>query len=189
MRRSLAVILSAAALGTMVVAATGCAEHRYQTSTPYYDSPYYGYSGWDAAEQARYREWLAERRYGNLEYNRLTAERQQEYWAWRNARYGQSVEDRYRDYNRQRAENNARERDQDRDARERDRNRDLRNREQNPYVRNRDDQRGVRDRDDGRGARDRDDRNRASRNHSQDKDHDRKATDRDRDRDHDHDHR
>lgn len=179
MRRSLAIILSTATLGVMV-AATGCAEHRYQTSTPYYNSPYYGSNGWDAAEQARYREWLAERRYGNLEYNRLSAERQREYWAWRNSRYGQSVQDRYRNYNRQRVENNARERDRDRDARQRDQNR---------YVRNRDDQRSGRDRDDRRSARDRDDRNRVSQNHSNNKDHDRKATDRDRDRDHDHDHR
>ena len=170
MRRSLAVILSTATLGTMV-AATGCAEHRYQTSTPYYDSQYYGYNGWDAAEQARYREWLAERRYGAIEYNRLSAERQREYWAWRNSRYGQSVQDRYRDYNRQRVENNARERDQNR------------------YVRNRDDQHSARDRDDRSHVRDRDDRNRVSQNRSNNKDHARKANDRDRDRDHDHDQR
>lgn len=173
MRRSLAVILSTATLGTMV-AATGCAERRYQTSTPYYDSPYYGYNGWDAAEQARYREWLAERRYQYLEFNRLSSERQREYWAWRNSRYGQSVQDRYRDYNRQRVE-------QEREQRERDQNR---------YVRNRDnDQRYARDRDDRRYTRDRDDRNRVYRNHSNNRDHDRKANDRDRDRDHDRDHR
>src|SRR5690348_18505867 len=116
MRRSLAVILSTATLGTMV-AATGCAEHRYQTNDPYYNSGYYGYNGLDAAEQARYREWLAERRYGYIEYNRLSAERQREYWAWRNARYRQSVQDEYRNYNRERMERQRG--DHDRDDRDR----------------------------------------------------------------------
>lgn len=113
-----------------MVAATGCAEHRYPASGPYY-GPYYGYNSWDAAEQARYREWLAERRYGYIEYNRLAAERQREYWAWRNARFGRSVQDEYRNYHRERN-------DYDRDDRDR------------RYVRDRDDHdRGYgRDRDD-----------------------------------------
>ncbi len=158
MRRSLAVMLSTATLGTMV-AATGCAEHRYPT--PYYSSPYYGYNGWDAAEQARYREWLAERRYAWVEYNRLSAERQREYWAWRNAHYRQSVEDEYRNYNRERME-----REQDR-----------------RYGRDRDDRdrRYARDKGDRRYVRDRDDRGRVYQNHSRDGDHDRKGNDRDHD--------
>ena len=165
MRRSLAVILSTATLGTMI-AATGCAEHRYPTSGPYY-GPNYGYNSWDAAEQARYREWLAERRYSYIEYNRLAAERQREYWAWRNARYGRSVQDEYRNYNRDRI--NRERNDHDRDDRDR------------RYVRDRDDH-------DRRYARDRDDRGRVYQNHSRDRDHDRKRNDRDHDRDHDHDH-
>ena len=158
MRRSLAVILSTATLGTMI-AATGCAEHRYPTSGPYY-GPNYGYSSWDAAEQARYREWLAERRYGYVEYNRLNAERQREYWAWRNSRYG-NVQDQYRTYNRDRINH-------DRDDRDR------------RYVRDGDDH-------DRRYPRDRDDRNRAYQNHSRDRDHDRKSNNRNQNRDHDHD--
>lgn len=173
MRRSLAVILSTATLGTMI-AATGCAEHRYPTSGPYYGA-YNGYNGWDAAEQARYREWLAERRYGYIEYNRLNAERQREYWAWRNSRYPR-VQDQYRDYNRERVN---RERN--------DRDRDDRNRQ---YVRDRDDRgyRGDRDDQDRRYSRDRNDRNRAYQNHSRDRDHDRRSNNRNHDRDHDHDH-
>lgn len=177
MRRSLAVILSTATLGTMV-AATGCAEHRYPTSNPYYSTPYYGYNGWDAAEQARYREWLAERRYDYIEYNRLSAERQREYWAWRNSHYGQSVQDQYRNYNRERMERQRD--DRDRYVRDRD-DRDRR------YA-DRDDQNGRyrRDRDDHDRsyARDRDNHNRTYQNRSHG-DHDRKSND----RDHGHDHR
>ena len=32
-----------------------------------------------------YRQWLAERRYNYVEYNRLNRERQREYWEWRRA--------------------------------------------------------------------------------------------------------
>ena len=56
-------LISTLALGTIVT--TGCAEHRYRGNDPYY------------------RQWLAERRYDNIEYNRLSRERQREYWEWR----------------------------------------------------------------------------------------------------------
>jgi hypothetical protein len=151
-----------------MVAATGCATHRYPTSGPYYGPYYGGYSGWDAAEQARYREWLAERRYGYVEYNRLTAERQREYWAWHNARYPRSVHDEYRNYNRDRI--NRERNDHDRDDRDR------------RYAHDRDDR-------DHRYGHDRDDRNRNYQNHSHDRDHDRKGNNRGHDRDHDHDYR
>ncbi|HET9184124.1 MAG TPA: hypothetical protein VFP59_18520 [Candidatus Angelobacter sp.] len=169
MRRSLAVILATATLGTMV-AATGCAEHRYPT--PYYNSPNDGYYGWNAAEQARYREWLAERQYQYMEFNRLSAERQREYWAWRNSHYGQrSVQDEYRNYNRERME----------------RQRYDQNRR---YDRDHDNRGYAHDRDhDNRYAHDRDNQNRVYQNHSRNQDHDRKTRDRDRDHDHDHDHR
>jgi hypothetical protein len=199
MRRSLAVILSTATLGTMV-AATGCAEHRYRTNDPYYNSPYYGYNGWDAAEQARYREWLAERRYEYLEFNRLSAERQREYWAWRNSHYPRSVQDQYRNYNRERIrERNEHDHDfrndHDRDARDgrNDRDRryvrgDDRDRDNRQYDRDRDNRQQARERDgqDRRYTRDRDDRNRPNQNHARDKDHDGKRGDHDRDKDHDH---
>ena len=59
---------------------TGCAEHRYQ------NDPYAGYGGtrgYYGANDPYYRQWLAERQYNYVEYNRLNRERQREYWEWR----------------------------------------------------------------------------------------------------------
>ena len=79
MRRfSTLLIFCGLALGTVM--ATGCAEHRYQGYDPYYGSN----NRWNSGEDYYYRQWLAERRYNYIEYNRLNRERQQEYWAWRN---------------------------------------------------------------------------------------------------------
>lgn len=78
MRLFSGLLISTLALGTIVT--TGCAEHRYQNS-PYYG--YGGYSGYYGANDPYYRQWLAERRYNYVEYNRLNRERQQEYWQWR----------------------------------------------------------------------------------------------------------
>src|ERR1700730_17552835 len=71
-------LVSTLALGTIM--ATGCAEHRSRAYNPYYGSSYGGYAG----EDPYYRQWLAERRYNYVEYNRLNRERQREYWEWRN---------------------------------------------------------------------------------------------------------
>jgi hypothetical protein len=77
MRLFSGLLISTLALGTIV--ATGCPEHRYQTN-----NPYYGYSGYYRGEDPYYRQWLAERRYNYIEYNRLNSERQRQYWEWRN---------------------------------------------------------------------------------------------------------
>ena len=76
MRRLTAFLIPTLALGTLL--ATGCAEHRYQTN-----DPYYGYRGYDRGQDPYYRQWLAERRYNYVEYNRLNSGRQREYWEWR----------------------------------------------------------------------------------------------------------
>jgi hypothetical protein len=76
MRRLTAFLIPTLALGTLL--ATGCAEHRYQTNDPYYGNSAY-YRGGDPY----YRQWLAERRYNYVEYNRLNSQRQREYWDWR----------------------------------------------------------------------------------------------------------
>ncbi|MCU1253704.1 MAG: hypothetical protein JWM83_3, partial [Candidatus Angelobacter sp.] len=76
MRLFSGLLVSTLALGAIVT--TGCAEHRYRGNDPYYGSgSYYGYN------DPYYRQWLAERRYDNIEYNRLSRERQREYWEWR----------------------------------------------------------------------------------------------------------
>jgi hypothetical protein len=77
MRLFSGLLISTLALGTIVT--TGCAEHRYQND-PY---AYGGYSGYYGQNDPYYRQWLAERRYNYVEYNRLNRERQQEYWQWR----------------------------------------------------------------------------------------------------------
>ncbi len=76
MRLFSGLLISTLALGTIVT--TGCAEHRYSGYDPYYGSgSYYGYN------DPYYRQWLAERRYNYIEYNRLNRERQREFWEWR----------------------------------------------------------------------------------------------------------
>ena len=77
MRRLTAFLVPTLALGTLL--ATGCAEHRYQSNDPYYGS----YGRYYGGEDPYYRQWLAERRYNYVEYNRLNQERQREYWEWR----------------------------------------------------------------------------------------------------------
>lgn len=77
MRLFSALLISTLALGTIVT--TGCAEHRYQND-PY---AYGGYSGYYGQNDPYYRQWLADRQYNYVEYNRLNRERQQEYWQWR----------------------------------------------------------------------------------------------------------
>jgi hypothetical protein len=160
---------------------TGCAERRYSGYDPYYGGGYYGRN---AADDAYYRQWLAERRYNYVEYNRLSRERQQEYWEWRNrnaGRFGNNNDRRYQGRENQGYQGNGRYTGNDRDREDRyargDRDRD------NRYAG------GNRDRDDHRN------RNRDSaRNHDRDRDRHqspnrRQDRDRDRDRDRDHDKR
>src|ERR1700760_74828 len=80
MRLFSGLLISTLAAGAVLT--TGCAEHRYQNG-PY--AGYGGYSGYYGANDPYYRQWLAERRYNYVEYNRLNRERQQEYWEWRRA--------------------------------------------------------------------------------------------------------
>lgn len=78
MRIFTGLLISTLAAGTVL--ATGCAEHRYQNG-PY--AGYGGYSGYYGYNDPYYRQWLAERQYNYIEYNRLDRARQQEYWNWR----------------------------------------------------------------------------------------------------------
>jgi hypothetical protein len=159
MRLFSGLLISTLALGTIVT--TGCAEHRYRGNDPYYGSgSNYGYN------DPYYRQWLAERRYNNIEYNRLSRERQQEYWQWRRQNEARFRQDpRFRDN--QRIVRN------DHDADDRRRNdHDADDRRGRTYAQTRN---GDRDRHQG-------DRDR----HQVRKDHD-KNHDKDRDRDHDRD--
>src|SRR5882757_1146608 len=76
MRLFSGLLISTLALGTIVT--TGCAEHRYRGN-----DPLYGSGGYYGQNDPYYRQWLAERRYNYVEYNRLNRERQREYWEWR----------------------------------------------------------------------------------------------------------
>ena len=80
MRLFSGLLISTLAAGAVLT--TGCAEHRYQND-PY--AGYGGYSGYYGYNDPYYRQWLAERRYNYVEYNRLNRERQREYWEWRRA--------------------------------------------------------------------------------------------------------
>lgn len=159
MRLFSGLLISTLALGTIVT--TGCAEHRYSGGGPYYGpSGYYGYN------DPYYREWLAERRYDNIEYNRLSRERQREYWEWR-----RQNEARFR--NDPRFHDRAVRNDHDADDRRRN-DHDADDRRRNDH-----------DRDNRRTAQVRDgDRDR----HRNDKDRHEVRKDRDKDGDHDRDH-
>src|SRR5438270_3205878 len=164
MRLFSGLLVSTLAVGTIM--ATGCAEHRYRGNDPYYGSSrYYGQN------DPYYRQWLAERRYNYVEYNRLNRARQQEYWNWR-----RQNEARFRNDPRFRDNRNVRNERNDHDADDRRRN------DHDADDRRRDGGRQVaRDRDGDR------DRHKADRDrHQVRKDHD-KDRDRDRDRDRDHD--
>ena len=179
MRLFSGLLISTLAAGTIL--ATGCAEHRYQND-PY---AYGGSSGYYGYNDPYYREWLAERRYNYVEYNRLNRERQREYWEWRRQNEARFRNDpRFRDNRIVRQERNDHDAD---DRRRNDHDADDRNRR---FPGN---QRAVvndHDRDDrGNGgrqvARDRDgDRDR----HKADRDRHEVRKDRDKDRDHDRDH-
>src|ERR1700760_3234452 len=80
MRLFSGLLISTLAAGAVLT--TGCADHRYQNG-PY--AGYGGYSGYYGANDPYYRQWLAERRYNYVEYNRLNREPQQEYREWRRA--------------------------------------------------------------------------------------------------------
>jgi hypothetical protein len=155
MRLFSGLLISSLALGTIIT--TGCAEHRYSGYDPYYGSSgYYGYN------DPYYREWLAERRYNYIEYNRLNRERQREYWEWR-----RQNEARFR--NDPRFRNRVVRNDHDADDRRRnDHDADDRRRDGGRQV--------ARDRD---GDRDR---------HKADKDRHQVRKDHDKDRDHDRNH-
>ena len=155
MRLFSGLLISTLAAGTILT--TGCAEHRYRGNDPYYGSgSYYGYN------DPYYRQWLAERRYDNIEYNRLSRERQREYWEWRRQNEARFRNDpRFRDNRVVRNERN----DHDAD-----------DRRTSNYARTRD---GDRDRH-------RDDRNRHDVRKDRDKDRDKdRAHDKEKDRDHD----
>jgi hypothetical protein len=163
MRLFSGLLISSLALGTIVT--TGCAEHRYSGNGPYYGSSgYYGYN------DPYYRQWLAERRYNYIEYNRLDRARQQEYWNWRRQNEARFRNDpRFRD-NQRYAPNGRYANDHDRDDRRRnDHDADDRGR---TYAR-------TRNGDKDRHQADKD------RHKARDRDHDR---DKDKDRDHDRDH-
>ena len=83
-------------IGTLILEsalAIGCAEHRHRTYDPYYND----YHTWNSGEDVYYRQWLGERHYNYVEYNRLDKARQKEYWEWR---HKHNDHDRDRDHDR-----------------------------------------------------------------------------------------
>jgi hypothetical protein len=165
MRLFSGLLISSLALGTILT--TGCAEHRYQNDPYAGYGGYGGYSGYYGANDPYYRQWLAERRYNYVEYNRLNRERQQEYWNWRRQNEARFRNDpRFRE-NQRYSPNGRYANDHDRDDRRRnDHDADDRGR---TYAQTRNG-----DRDRHRADRDR--------HKVKDRDHDK---DKDRDRDHD----
>ncbi|HEY2362479.1 MAG TPA: hypothetical protein VGK36_15255 [Candidatus Angelobacter sp.] len=159
MRLFSGLLISTLAAGTIL--ATGCAEHRYQND-PY---AYGGSSGYYGQNDPYYRQWLAERRYNYVEYNRLNRERQQEYWQWR-----RQNEARFRNDPRFRDDSRFRDRvvRNDHDADDRRRNDHDRDDHRTAQVRNgdRDRHRNDKDRHEVRKDRDKD--------HDHDRNHDRR---------------
>src|SRR5215472_12361155 len=71
------ILVTALTLGSIM--ATGCAEHHYRSYDPYYND----YHTWNSGEDVYYRQWINERHYNYVDYNRLEKDRQKEYWEWR----------------------------------------------------------------------------------------------------------
>ncbi|HEV7674011.1 MAG TPA: hypothetical protein VGQ12_05720 [Candidatus Angelobacter sp.] len=159
MRLFSGLLISTLALGTIVT--TGCAEHRSRAYDPYNGYGNSGYGSYYGGEDSYYRQWLTERRYNYVEYNRLNRERRREYWEWRNQNNARFRQDQRFHDNQRVYRDNQRVYRNDHDAEDR-RGRDY------AHTRN-----GDRDRH-------RDDKDRhqvRNRNHDKDGDHDR---DRDR---------
>ncbi len=58
-------------------------EEREEHERRVYDPDYRDYHNWDAREDETYRHWLEEKHRSYVEYDRLDARRQREYWKWR----------------------------------------------------------------------------------------------------------
>ena len=160
MRLFSGLLISTLALGTIVT--TGCAEHRYQSG------PYSGYGGYYGQNDPYYRQWLAERRYNYVEYNRLNRERQQGYWQWRRQNEARFRNDpRFRDDSRFRDRVVRNDHDAD-DRRRNDHDRD--DRRTSAQIRNGDKDRHRNDKDRHEVRKDRD----KDRDHDHDRDHDRR---------------
>ena len=88
MQRLLRSVLLVAVLGPL----TGCA-------ATIYDEPRGDYHRWDRREEIAFRAYLGERRRPYVEFRRLNAGEQREYWEWRHAHPDR---DRDRDHDRDR---------------------------------------------------------------------------------------
>lgn len=111
MRKSFVFLCSTGALAAVML--TGCAEHRYRTYDPYY----HDYHSWNSGEGVYYRQWMGERHYNYVEYNRLDHDRQHEYWEWRH-KHGDHDRDDHRnkdDHHRNKDRDRDHDRDHDRD--------------------------------------------------------------------------
>ncbi len=73
-----ALVLSAAMVAPLLT--SGCAAR-----VRYYDSYHSDYHYWNAREDHAYRVWLGERHYEYRDFNKLSSEKQREYWNWRHA--------------------------------------------------------------------------------------------------------
>ena len=70
-------LVFAAGLAGAALLSSGCVvrEHVYETDHPR--------DHWDSREQAAYQRYREDQRLDEREYQRLNAEEQQRYWAWR----------------------------------------------------------------------------------------------------------
>jgi len=65
-------------LALALMDAAGCAAH-----VRVYDEPHHDYHRWDRHEEASFRVYLGERHMEYRDFNRLSANEQNDYWAWR----------------------------------------------------------------------------------------------------------
>ena len=61
----------------------------------YYDQRNRDYYNWNNQEDRMYQEWLAERHYNYVDYDRLDPRDQQDYWRWR---HNQQKRDRHQEH-------------------------------------------------------------------------------------------
>jgi hypothetical protein len=63
-------------------------EQQQQRDRRVYDRDNKDYHNWNSQEDQMYRRWLEERRQSYVDYDRLDARQQREYWSWRHTREG-----------------------------------------------------------------------------------------------------
>jgi hypothetical protein len=82
MRQYVGSLLLAGALIASSAAITGCSGH-----VRYYDAEYHDYHPWNHEEVVYYNRWEVETHREHRDFDKRSAEEQNEYWKWRHSQH------------------------------------------------------------------------------------------------------